>query len=303
MKIAFIVPYFGKIPVWFSTFLISCERNPSIDWLVFTNCDFPEKKPNNVLFFKSSLQELQLFASIKMNFEVALNNTRKLCDLKPAYGDVFDNYLVTYDFWGFCDVDIVWGDIRKFITDDMLEDYDIITTLKGMISGHFSLLKNTKSLVNLYRKEGLYEVIFKDSEHRRFDEVGFSKIVKNDRLKVYWKDEIIENGIESEAHQEYYLDRWLWDDGKIVNTKTKKEFMYLHFINWKRTMSYNEVKYSEPLPNQFFISYNGMHFERHSMFAHVLNTIKNVFNGYYVRMERKLYVRKFNKFIVKFKRN
>ena len=36
-KIAFVVPYFGKLPKGFQFWLHSCSMNPTIDWLFFTD--------------------------------------------------------------------------------------------------------------------------------------------------------------------------------------------------------------------------------------------------------------------------
>ena len=44
--------------------------------------------------------------------QVTLDRPYKLCDFKPAYGFIFGEYLKEYDYWGHCDIDIVWGDLR-----------------------------------------------------------------------------------------------------------------------------------------------------------------------------------------------
>ena len=47
MKIAIIVPYFGKMPNYFQLFLNSCASNKKFDWLIFSDdkakYDYPEK--------------------------------------------------------------------------------------------------------------------------------------------------------------------------------------------------------------------------------------------------------------------
>lgn len=69
-------------------------------------------------------------------------------------------------------------------------------------------------------------------------------------------------------------------DGEPIN-----EVMYLHFINWKRTMKFSEVEYSDQ-PKQFYISYKGMHYKPHSGFIQSLNGFKNLYGGYYVLLRR-----------------
>lgn len=305
-KIVFIVPYIGSWPIWFSAFLKSCETNPTVDWLFFTDCEINIQHPKNVKFIKSSLNKIKQLTQ-NVNLNVALPNARKICDLRPAFGLVFKDYIKEYDFWGFCDVDIIWGDIRKFMTNDLLGSYDLISSRKGDISGHFTIIKNTPENAILFTHDHTYKSVFNNPTHLRFDEVGFTHIVRElkekGEVKVYWDKELLERGIESVAHQEYYLDRWLFSKGKIYDLfdNELKEYMYLHFINWKRTMKYNEVEY-ENTSNNFYISYNKIHYDLHSRFSIQLNKIKNLFNGYYVLLARNKRRAKYRSVLKKIKR-
>lgn len=58
---------------------------------------------------------------------VAIPNSYKLCDFKPTYGLIFSEYIAKYDFWGMGDIDVIYGNIRDFITEDVLNNNDIIT--------------------------------------------------------------------------------------------------------------------------------------------------------------------------------
>jgi hypothetical protein len=59
-------------------------------------------------------------------------------------------------------------------------------------------------------------------------------------------------------------------------------------------MKYCEVKYNDR-PEQFYISYNGMHYNPHSKLTKAMNTLKNHFNGYYAILNRKRLRKKLNK--------
>ena len=61
------------------------------------------------------------------------------------YGYLFDDYLTEYDFWGHCDVDLIFGNIRKFIDDKILNQYDRILS-----RGHLSLYRNCKEINELF---------------------------------------------------------------------------------------------------------------------------------------------------------
>jgi len=288
-SILLIIPYFGTWPIWFEAHLVSIKENPTIDWLVVTDCDIPKLYPSNITFLQITLKELNKKVNKVVEAEVPLN-PRKFCDLKPAYGDIFNEYIKDYDFWGICDMDIVWGDIRKFMTPELLNNFDIICSRPEAISGHFSLFRNLKNLNVLYKTIPNYKKLFEVSKFMWFDEEVLTKHIKylnkkdKNPYKVFWNKELIKEGIESEKHQEYYLDRWLYKDGKVfdLHSDILKEYMYLHFINWKRTMKYCEVEYTDT-PEQFYISYTRMHYKPHSHFAKALNRFKNLFDGYWVQ--------------------
>jgi hypothetical protein len=298
-SILLIIPYFGKWPLWFEAFLVSVAANPTIKWLCPTDCPIPQQYPENIQFLPTTLGQLNIHVNKVVGAKVPLN-PRKFCDLKPAYGEIFENEVKGYDFWGICDMDIVWGDIRKFVTPQILSTYSIISSRKENISGHFTLFRNNAKINQLYKQLPDYRALFEVPEFRWTDEVVLSDYLQkhNDGkdlgINVYWPSILCNQERGRDSHQEYYLDRWLWQNGKMINTKTGEEVMYLHFINWKRTMKYCEVKYNDR-PEQFFISYNGMHYNPHSKLTKAINTLKNHFNGYYAILNRKRLKRKLNK--------
>ena len=48
-KIILINCYFGKFPSFFNLFLKSCEANPSVDFLIFSDCKC-EHHVSNIIF-------------------------------------------------------------------------------------------------------------------------------------------------------------------------------------------------------------------------------------------------------------
>lgn len=289
-SIILIIPYFGKWPLWFDTFLISVAANPTVHWLCPTDCEIPAEHPVNIRFLPITLPELNIHVNKVVEAKVPLS-PRKFCDLKPAYAEIFAEEVKGHDFWGICDMDIVWGDIRKFITEDILKVYDIISSRKENISGHFNLFRNTQQINSLYKQLPNYKDLFEAPEFKWTDEVVLSNFIKTDPdfkalgLKVYWPNILCNQENGRDSHQEYYLDKWLWKDGKMLELKNGKpvdEIMYLHFINWKRTMQYCEVEYNVN-PRQFYISYNGIHYNTNSSIAKAFNGFNYFFNGYWVQ--------------------
>src|SRR5690606_26079348 len=124
-------------------------------------------------------------------------------------------------------------------------------------------LKNNNYLRTLYKSIPKYNVLCADCKHHWMDEKAFTYLLKdigNKKIRIYW-DRYLVNNKNGRAHQEYYLDRWKWENGKLYELYGNKkiEHMYLHFINWKSTMGYCEVN-NLNYPQKFYISYNGIHY-------------------------------------------
>jgi len=292
--ILLIIPYFGKWPVWFEAYLVSIQKNPSVNWLFITDCELPLHSPSNTEFISSSLSEFNDRVNAHFGVNVPLS-PRKICDLRVAFGELFSAELQNYDFWGFCDLDIIWGDIRAFITPEKLEYYDLISSRKHNTSGHFTIVKNTPANAAYYHHIFDYKELLQREELQRIDEDGLTAVIQEkNNLKVDWHETLLNHDGKGRAHQEYVYDRWKWDQGKVINTQTGQEVMYLHFINWKRTMQYSEIYYDDQ-PKHFYISFNGMHYQKHTKFKKYFRTIINIFDGYYAIIYRKKMIRKIKK--------
>jgi hypothetical protein len=299
-SILLIIPYIGKWPLWFDAHMVSMANNPTINWLFITDCEIPQNVPKNVEFIKTSFTELNEKINQALDVSVHLS-PRKLCDIRPAFGNVFKEDIDGYDFWGFCDVDIIWGDIRKFMTQDLLDTYDVISALENMVCGHFTIFKNHDKNLFIYKNDPTYKEVFEATKHLRYDEVGLTNIVsklqKDGLIKVFWDEKLLKNGIKSEVHQEYFLDRWFYKNGAVydLHNPDKNEYMYLHFINWKRTMKYCEIDYTDS-SRPFYITYKGIRYNKYPSFLKSVNDFKNLFDGYYVRLKRKRIAKKIKRF-------
>ena len=48
-----------------------------------------------------------------------------VAEYKPAFGVVFEDFLTGYSHWGYCDLDMVLGNLPFFIEAEELTNYDI----------------------------------------------------------------------------------------------------------------------------------------------------------------------------------
>lgn len=184
-KIGFIIPYIGKFPNYFQLWLNSCSYNNTIDWIVFTDDTTKYNYPSNVHVYYTSFSCLKSKFQSNFDFEISLERPYRFCDFKPSYGEVFAEYLKDYDFWGYCDVDLIWGNLRKWLTDEVLFKYKRISTF-----GHCYILKNEPEINKLYKTqiEGFYgyRIALRNNMEFGFDEnLGVNKIYDRIGLVPY----------------------------------------------------------------------------------------------------------------------
>lgn len=167
--------YFGSFPNYFNLFLDSCRSNDTIDFLFFTDNLCEEYDiPSNVRLVYTTFEELKIRIQSKFDFKISLDAPYKLCDYKVAYGYIFNDYISKYDFWGYCDVDLIFGRLRHFLTEEVLDNYDKIYKL-----GHLTIIRNTDELNSLFMIDDYvsYKKVFSTSKIMVFDEYQGIQII------------------------------------------------------------------------------------------------------------------------------
>ena len=114
-SVCLVVCYFGPTPGWIHHYLVSCAYNPSIDFLIFTDQDDFPVAPPNVRVKRLSRSSFNELATKTIGVEIRLSHHRKLCDFKPTYGHLFEEFLDGWDYWGYTDLDVIYGDVRRFL--------------------------------------------------------------------------------------------------------------------------------------------------------------------------------------------
>ena len=253
-KICFVIPYFGCWPFWMPFFLESCRTNSSIDWMLFTDCGLPENCPDNVKVVSISYANYCERLSNALNIKFRAVNPYKLCDMKPALGFVHADDLMDYDFWGFGDIDLIYGNLRAFFTSERLATFDLFSTHARRISGHFCLIRNTEEMRTAFMRVKYWQSKLECNEHLAFDESAFSKIFLRHKNSPAWYRELtgfFDPWLKKAEFKEAYstpnakiawLDgtynfpgKWIWTKGELRNDMDgNRSFPYFHFMIWKR---------------------------------------------------------------------
>jgi hypothetical protein len=218
-------------------FLLSCRANPDVEWIIYTDIDPPAAVPPNVTFRGMSVQELNQRCTHVLATTIDIKR-RKLCDLKVTYGVVFADDLLPFDFWGCSDLDIVWGDIRRFATDARLQTHDIFSSRKEKLSGHCTFYRNTPEVNCLFERIPDVRARLSTSHYEHLDERELTKYVRlpshrgRSVPRIYWEEQMATNA----AYQKGLRDESMtWKDGRTFGPDGR-EFMYIHFHKLKADM-------------------------------------------------------------------
>lgn len=244
-SICYIVPYFGKLPVNFQQWLLGCKFNKTINWVVITDDKTEFEYPDNVAVYYESFESVKTKVRSHFDFEVVIDRPWNICVFRPAFGEIFSEYLINYDFWGYCDTDLMWGDIRRFYTDEVLSKYDRVGYL-----GHSTLYKNEKEVNSRYRVKPPgqinYEEVYSGKVDFAFDERGMDFIY--DYLQIPYFNQTVfahlkkyESGfflgaMPASKNQNNRFQVFEWKYGRLFRyylkdkELVKEEFMYIHYF-------------------------------------------------------------------------
>lgn len=176
-KVAQIIPYFGKWPEWIDLYFYSCSQNPNVDFLFYTDCPIPIQPYPNTKFYSISFSQYCKLVGERLGIDYSICSPYKLTDLKPFIGYVHQEKLNNYDFWGFGDLDLVYGDLSMVINDQTLTRYELLTTHNYHIAGHFTICKNTEYWRTLCFKIKDWQKRLVDAKHYALDENEWSHLV------------------------------------------------------------------------------------------------------------------------------
>jgi hypothetical protein len=241
-SIRLVAVHFGPLPAYFSLTLHSMARNPDVSWLLLTDQQLPDPPPN-VAVQACQFEDLANRIRGHFDFPVSIERPYKVCDFRPAFGEIFASELAGYDFWGYCDLDVIFGRIRDHLPAAAFE------TEKILFHGNFQLYRNTPGTAGWYRHE-VGKVSHRDAltrpEAMHFDEwAGIYYIVEDLGVRSWQQDVIFDLSFRryrtrAESPPGSDPRRYAWEDGEIVEyrvdrgTVQRRTALLIHLQ--KRTM-------------------------------------------------------------------
>jgi hypothetical protein len=226
-----LMPYFGCWPEWIDVYFETCRWNKCIHYVFFTDCGQPRNPlPSNVMLNAMTLSQFNDLYTARFPWARRVEQTYKICDLRPAYGVIFSEYIAGYQFFGWGDLDVVYGDVLAHLTPDML-GADVISFNRDHVSGHFTLVQSScadKLMASF--PEWSQRVNHPDYQH--LDEPSHLNGLKFLAVESFntplsplkrWT-----NG------QFVFPKEWYWRAGQLTNDLDGgRTFSHLHFMHWK----------------------------------------------------------------------
>jgi hypothetical protein len=228
-----------------------------VDFIFFTDCFLNFEYPGNIQFIPITLREFNVLATQKTGIEINIEKPYKICDLRPAFGVILQEYLTKYDYWIYSDIDVIYGNIRAFLTEEILSEYEVISARNEYMVGSFSAFRNNEKINTLFLQSADLKKVFSDQNAYFFDEAGYecwNVILYPDRIKTYPSNiDTITHIVNRNANKgtikalfktmvkerlELSLlnkNPWTlhWDKGKLTSFETNEECLYFHLIGYK----------------------------------------------------------------------
>lgn len=256
----------GEYPWYLPYFIHSCQYNPSVEFVIVSDNDKElEGVPSNLKIIHKTLAEMEEIASQKLGFVAAIKDGYKLNDFKPAYGYIFSELIEGFDFWGHMDLDLIWGDLRYFLDEEMLSQYDFISTRHDYTTGVFCLYRNTPEVNTLFMRSRDYKKVLSEPKHYCFDECNFAwnalasgQSILDVHTEIESFTEVVKKAEMQKiirAHFDFIIlegvpGKIVFDHGKIIY-KNKLEALLYHFF-WLKRVYY--PKKIGMIPSRYWIS-------------------------------------------------
>ncbi len=246
MRTVVVSAYIGPLPGYFPLWLRSASHNPSVDFIVATDQPPPAPLPGNVRFASTTLSELAQIFGDHIDGPVALSQPYKLCDFKPLFWLLVPD-LHGYDYWGFCDLDLVFGDIGQIIAQKAGQ-YDSLFS-----EGHLRLFRNTPDMRALFREVQdpvSWKTMLAQPEIYGLDEHHGINRILHDGTYSWFADPRMIADIDPGFRQmrrapyrsNYRHQNFYWHDGRVYREwwaggeRNEEEFLYCHVQKRRMTM-------------------------------------------------------------------
>jgi len=195
----FVLLQLGKPHAWMDQFLGHVEPLARYGWRWIIATPHALAAPANVRILPMTAEQFAdrcaSATGVRPNLFITQNGVPSVhvTDYCVAFGEVFAPELVGSDFWGMTNLDVVYGRLERFISDDEIDGYDVWADDVDTVNGVFTLFRNTPRVNALYRRIPHWQGKFAQppcprcvsgvGEHTLFgtDEYDLTAVLRSDR--------------------------------------------------------------------------------------------------------------------------
>ena len=193
----------------------------------------------------------------------------KLCDLRPFYGLIFQDLIQDYDFWGYCDIDLMFGNLDYVFNQKALALHDVFSAHSDQFVGHCTFLRNRSDINRLGFEIPNWRHLCLSPVAEHVDEERFSGVLKNHPQIRWWRPESLKRELQKDfcrhavtfsfkgqvADMRPASDVMVtWDQGRLWMERPahrKTEILYVHFMGIKHPWHWPRGGFSSHGPHVF----------------------------------------------------
>lgn len=172
------MPWWGTPPGWESEFLERAMQSRKLAVVLVGDaagfapqCSGPIRIPESISGFEARASRA---AGVKIDKRPErYPKGQAICELRCMMADVYPDVTEPYSWWGYGDWDVVWGDWDSYLTDEILQRYDAISSNSRAVNACFQLFRNAPAERRLYAKR--MDLITSPEAHF-MDESGLEEI-------------------------------------------------------------------------------------------------------------------------------
>jgi len=250
-RICFLIPYIGRWPVYTDLFLEGCAYNKLAEVLLCAEVPPTKKLPSNVKHVPMSAKEIWSRLEKVTSLTLASLPGHKLCDFKPFYGLAFADLLSPFEFWGYTDVDLMFGRMDVGLEDKMLDSIDAFSAHARQFVGHFAFLRNLPEVNRLAFEIPQWQELCLSPIAEHVDEERFSDVLKRCPHIRWGRPELLERELQNPfcRHAVTFSNRGrvadmirstdvvvTWEHGRLWMERPghlRTEILYVHFMGIK----------------------------------------------------------------------
>ncbi|QKE29655.1 hypothetical protein AACT_2572 [Arcobacter acticola] len=221
-----IIVYFGVFNEVLKKSLDTLTDN-NVDVFLFTDKPVLLEEKENLWNHQISRSELESLTLKTLNISQEFNDYYKLCDFKIFYYSILKQYIQKqYDYIGFCDLDVVFGNLDYFLNKPITEKANVVGS-----RGHLMLFETQyyKKITSDLLKLNSIKRLLESNENYALDEFEFLHIYlekEKSKKNIIWNQDISLKAVDLN----YFTENYICVNRKLVLTSYLKKNLNIEVI-------------------------------------------------------------------------